>query len=327
VAEPALRDFLKKKGSAEVTERVHSLLRGLVRVSSPDALRHLRAMQVLETIGSADAHAILKSLAAGAATARERQEATAALERLSERMLFPARPTRISPEDVEIARRIIDKALKAHGGAETLARLSAVTGEQTGKSYRGFGEPREYTVEFAYQPPLRSWSSSRTKGNNGKDFVMTSARDGDRDWSRIGTHKGFTPPESKDEVREGAYASWIIMLYPLADRSIPIAPLGKSQVNGRPALGVVVTAKGHRPIKLFFDEQTGLLVKDEIRSEEYRGGESTYETIYDDYQTIDGIKCAMREKILKDGKLVGESHITKLKRSEKLDDKLFVEPP
>jgi hypothetical protein len=48
-------------------------------------LRHLRAIQALEQIGSPDARRILQSLTEGAATAPETREAKAALERLAQR--------------------------------------------------------------------------------------------------------------------------------------------------------------------------------------------------------------------------------------------------
>jgi hypothetical protein len=70
-----------------------------------------------------------------------------------------------------------------------------------------------------------------------------------------------------------------------------------------------------------------LLAKMETERDDYEGGETAYERFYEDYRTIDGMKCATRERVMQDGKIIDESHITKLKRSERLDDKLFVEPP
>jgi WD40 repeat protein len=83
-AVPALRQALEEKPSAEVRRRLETLLSrapGLVR--SPEVLRRLRAIQVLERLASKDARRLLAELAQGEAHAAETQEAARALERLS----------------------------------------------------------------------------------------------------------------------------------------------------------------------------------------------------------------------------------------------------
>jgi len=50
---------------------------------TPDSLRHLRAIQALEQIGSPEARWILEALAAGAVAAPETRDAKATLERLA----------------------------------------------------------------------------------------------------------------------------------------------------------------------------------------------------------------------------------------------------
>jgi hypothetical protein len=51
----------------------------------PESLRYVRAVEVLEQIGSRDAQDVLKTLANGMPTARLTREATAAWERLAKR--------------------------------------------------------------------------------------------------------------------------------------------------------------------------------------------------------------------------------------------------
>jgi hypothetical protein len=54
-----------------------------VRVPPGDALRSVRALQVLEAIGTPEARAVLERLAQGAAEAVETHDARAALRRLA----------------------------------------------------------------------------------------------------------------------------------------------------------------------------------------------------------------------------------------------------
>ncbi len=79
----ALRKAKNNRPSLEQRLRIERLLAELVGpVLNPERLRAIRAVVVLEQIGNAEARKILAALAAGAARARQTQEAKAALERL-----------------------------------------------------------------------------------------------------------------------------------------------------------------------------------------------------------------------------------------------------
>ncbi len=85
-AEPALRKALAGKPSLEVRRRVERLLKLLEGpVPSGARLRRLRAVEVLERIGTPEAREVLQMLAKGAPEARLTQEAKASLERLAKR--------------------------------------------------------------------------------------------------------------------------------------------------------------------------------------------------------------------------------------------------
>jgi WD40 repeat protein len=85
-AEPALQDALNGQLTLEARKRIEELLKVLQDVSaSPERLRELRAVEVLEHIGTADARQVLQTLAKGAAEARLTREAKASLERLAKR--------------------------------------------------------------------------------------------------------------------------------------------------------------------------------------------------------------------------------------------------
>jgi WD40 repeat protein len=81
-AEPALRKALDEKPSAEARARIEKLLKPLNQwiVTDPDTLRALRAIWVLQRIGTPEARAVLEDLAKGAPEVRQTQEAKAALD-------------------------------------------------------------------------------------------------------------------------------------------------------------------------------------------------------------------------------------------------------
>jgi WD40 repeat protein len=84
-AAPALRQSLAGNPSAELRKQAETLLGSLNRVHAPEVLQRLRAIQVLERIGSPQARQVLQQLANGAPAARETRDARTALARLAHR--------------------------------------------------------------------------------------------------------------------------------------------------------------------------------------------------------------------------------------------------
>ncbi len=81
-AEPALRAALRARPSLEPTRRIERLLAALTRLPqplTPEELRQLRGLIVLEHIGSAEARRVLEAAAKGPDSARLTRQARAAL--------------------------------------------------------------------------------------------------------------------------------------------------------------------------------------------------------------------------------------------------------
>jgi hypothetical protein len=84
LAAPALRQALVGKTSLEFRRRVEQLLEKLKRWT-PERLAELRALEVLERIGTPEARALLATVAGGAPASPRTEEARASLERLRRR--------------------------------------------------------------------------------------------------------------------------------------------------------------------------------------------------------------------------------------------------
>ena len=82
LVEAALRKALSGQPSLETRRCIQQLLEQLAGGPSGAELRMLRAVEVLEHIGTPEARALLESLAGGAAGARLTQTAEVALRRL-----------------------------------------------------------------------------------------------------------------------------------------------------------------------------------------------------------------------------------------------------
>jgi WD40 repeat protein len=82
---PALRAALRAEPSLEQRKRIEKILEALRVVRSPEILRYLRAVEVLERIGGPDACEVLEKLTTGVPDARLTRAAQASLRRLGQR--------------------------------------------------------------------------------------------------------------------------------------------------------------------------------------------------------------------------------------------------
>jgi hypothetical protein len=78
---PFLHQTLKGKASPEVRRRVQQLIGKAEEIESPEKIRLLRGIEVLEQLGTTQAKTLLDSLASGSPQALLTREATAACDR------------------------------------------------------------------------------------------------------------------------------------------------------------------------------------------------------------------------------------------------------
>lgn len=81
LAVPELTRVLESTDSAEVRERIETLLKQ-GRKPTPETIRAVRAVEILEWMGTAEARSVIRELAGGAAGAMQTREAMAARDRM-----------------------------------------------------------------------------------------------------------------------------------------------------------------------------------------------------------------------------------------------------
>jgi hypothetical protein len=214
---------------------------------------------------------------------------------------------------------IIDKAIKAAGGAEKLAKFNCRTWSAKGKYY-GAGAEIPYTATYAFQGPDKLRADI-------KDFVII-VLNGNKGWMKMGDDTIESDAEQLAEQKEVQHAGYVTTLLPLQDKGYALAPLGDVKVADRPAVGVKVSSKNHRDVNLYFDKNTNLLVKGEwtVKSQEEGGREVKQETLYGNYQDVQGAKFPMKITINRDGKVYVEGEYSNFKAVEKPDGKMFAKP-
>jgi hypothetical protein len=237
-------------------------------------------------------------------------------------LLSVAGPARC--DDKADARKIIDKAMKAQGGEEKLAKWKAAAWKGKG-TVHVMGNPLPYTGEWAMQWPTQMRMALDLDAG-GQKLTFVQVYNNGKAWRTV---MGATEELEKafaEEVGESLYVGAVSHLVVLKDPAYTLALAGEAKVDKRPAVGVKVSSKGHRDVTLYFDNETGLLVKAETRIKDEQGQEATQETFFNDYKDIDGLKHAMKMTIKRDNMPYVEMETTEFKRAEKLDDKLFEKP-
>jgi outer membrane lipoprotein-sorting protein len=214
---------------------------------------------------------------------------------------------------------IIERAVKAQGGEEKLAKFNAHTFTEKGKFY-GMGDGIDYEGKYAVQFP------DKFKMEIQNFFVLVL--DGDKGWMTMnGNTEELTGDKLKDQ-KEERYASWVSSLLPLLkDNDFTLAALPETRVADKPAIGVKVSRKDHRDVKLYFDKGTGMLVKMEHRAkDEQANAEVDEEVTISDYKDFDGAQMPTKIVMKRDGKLFVEAEVQDLKPAEKLDKSTFAKP-
>ena len=227
-------------------------------------------------------------------------------------------------DDAADARAIIDKAVKAHGGQDKLAKFPAMTIKFKG-TFHGMGQKLPMTGEVSSQGNDKVRLEAEVEAG-GMKFRIINVFAGDKGWNKIGEETKEFGKDELAEAKEQAYAGWVETLTPLKDKEFTLATVGEVKVEDRPAVGVKVSSKGHRDIDLYFDKETGLLVKSVKQVKDDGGQEVTEESFPGEYKEVQGTKQAMKFVIKRDGKLYIEGEASEMQLSEKLDASLFAKP-
>lgn len=229
-------------------------------------------------------------------------------------------------DDSAEARMLIEKAIRAQGGEAILAKNPVITVKKKG-TFHGWHEmpPFSYTEESVSQGPNRL--SDFVDGNVWfHKFRMGTIITGNKGWAKVNDHTQKLNEEDLAELQEEAYADWVATLVPLKDKAFTLAPVRAVIIDKRPALGIRVSSKDHRDVKLFFDQETRLLVMIETRMKMADGKEYIMETFLSDYKSVQGIKQAMKIGIKRNGEPHQDYKVIQYTLAETADWGTFAEP-
>jgi len=195
-----------------------------------------------------------------------------------------------SPDSSAAAAQILDKFIQAVGGAQQLAKLTSFTAKGT---YSGFDTDfRKVPSDiFAKAPNQLTMTNHLTGGDD------TTAFDGSQAWVAAADKPVpliMLTGGELDGVRMDAELSFPGMIK--QDLSKWHADFPPSTIGDRAAVVVEGIAPGGTPVKLFFDKQTGLLLR-QTRLIETVIGVIPLHIDYSDYRVVSGVKMPYKWQV------------------------------
>ena len=214
-------------------------------------------------------------------------------------------------ESLPSADQILDKYLAAIGGADALHKIK--TRVQKGTVDTG-GE--QYPIEIYSEAPEKRLSTSHPSFGE-----SVTAFNGQSGW--LTTPRGVHPmnPSERQSARIDAQMYFPIQIHELY-QEFKVLP-GES-IDGHATF--LVTAKGAStpPLRLFFDQQSGLLLR-MIRYTETPLGRNPLELDYADYRDTNGVKIPSQWTLTRpSGSFT--IRINSVQQNVPIDEKLFVMP-
>ena len=241
-------------------------------------------------------------------------------------LLAPVRPAAAQ----ETPRTAIERAIKAHGGAERLSQVRADKVRVKGTLIAA-GKPAPFTAETTVQLPAQ-YKSVIEVIVEGRKRVLSHQVNGDKVVVTIDGKPEKVDPAALAEVRETMLLDQAVRLVPLlADRNFNLAPLGEDKVNGRTVVGVKVTSRGRKELRMYFDKETGLLIKTEhpLDAPGQAGAprkELRQEELYSEFKDIEGFRRPTKMVVLRDGRKLMEAELVDVKYFAHIDDAEFEKP-
>src|SRR5690348_5273221 len=191
------------------------------------------------------------------------------------------------PDEVEITRQVpgapsadqtFEKYLEAVGGAQKTAAITSIVFKGT---YQGYAEPQA-PVDIYVKAPNQRTMIVHTDGGD-----RTTTFDGSHGWMAAPAADKPFPVIAYSNADLDAVRLDAVLSFPAGIRQALTKPLvGSSSIDDKDVVVVQGTANGGRSsIKLYFDQQSGLLVR-QVRYADTMIGRVPIEVDYSDYREV-----------------------------------------
>jgi photosynthetic reaction center cytochrome c subunit len=209
------------------------------------------------------------------------------------------------------ADQILNKYLAAVGGADALKKIKS-------RVQRGTIDAMgmEYPIEVYSEAPDKRVSITHPQGGS-----SVTAFNGEVGWLSIrdGFHKMTAPEQEAARLDAELY-------FPARVRELykEFHVLPGEELNGQATYVVSATAAGRPPLRLYFDQETGLLLR-QLRYAETPLGRNPTQIEYSDYRETGGVKIPYRWTLARPNGAF-TIKVEQVQQNVAVDEKLFVPP-
>jgi hypothetical protein len=223
------------------------------------------------------------------------------------------------------ARAIVAKAVAAQGGEEKLAKIRAGRSKLKGTLFAD-GREIAFTGEEMFQLPGQVKIVLNLK-NTPAGQTVVEVIDGDKGWISINGKATEADADALARMKQQVYLSRVIWLTPLLkDKEFELTTLKETKVNDKPALAVKVASKGQKEVSLYFDKESGLLVKLDYPTKNNLGRDVTQEDNFSNYAEVGGVKLPKKSVAFQDGKKLMELEVTEAQFPDSIPAREFAKP-
>lgn len=223
------------------------------------------------------------------------------------------------------AKSVLDKAIKAMGGEKKLAEIKAVSWK--GKGTLTFGDADNAFTSETTLGGLDHLRASFEANIMGNEIKATTVVAGDKGWRIFADMKTDLDRESLANEKRMMYLQLIpATLVPLRQKEFKVELGGTEKVADKPATVLKVTGPDKKDFTLYFDQETGLPVKQVAKVIGFTGEEFTQEQTYSGYKDVEGIKKATKIESKRDGEKFIAYEITEFKALKAIEPSTFKEP-
>jgi photosynthetic reaction center cytochrome c subunit len=198
-------------------------------------------------------------------------------------------PPTLDPNEVEITRQtpgepsadqVFDKYLQAVGGAQKAAAITSIVFKGT---YEGYAEPKA-PVDIYVKAPNQRTMIVHTDGGD-----RTTTCDGNNGWMAApAADKPFPVISYTGGDLDGVRLDAVLSLPAGIRQAVTKPAVGTTSIDDKDVMVVQGTANGGRSsIKLYFDKQSGLLVR-QVRFADTIIGRVPIQVDYSDYRDVAG---------------------------------------
>jgi zinc protease len=218
------------------------------------------------------------------------------------------------PQSTDRQQAILSKAIAAKGGLDRLQQIQSLRAEATTRVTEKTSTGTISTVTFIQYPDRYRVEAQA----DGRRIVQVYA-DG-RYWIQDAQGAREAPVSVRDEIHDSIQRDVVPLLLRASTGKLSVADAPSEDQS---VAAVSISGEGMRPVTLFIDRASGLIVREQYASSD---GTGVVQERYSDYRAVDGVQVAFKTVVQRPGAPLIERVVENIRFNVPLQASLFVRP-